>query len=223
MIRTATAAVLCMLSGSALAETVDVEFLGRGSRGSNVTVSLHNGLSFADGSTSRRLWVGQLRHSIDGETYDTFCTELTQWAGDGQFEVTNVKDAPSSIDGMGEVKAQAIRNLFSSSTLDFSSNSAAAAFQAVIWEIVYDYDGSSESISSTDLEVGNVRFDSIHSRLFNEFAQAAFGGAAENLGTQVRAIVNPNYQDQLVAVPVPTAALLSTPVLGLVAARRRRA
>jgi hypothetical protein len=215
----AAGALAAGLAASAHADTVAITFDGvAGNFGKTVGIALSNGYTFADGSSSKSVWAGHLSHTIDGEAAKTFCTELNQWAGSGLYDVVEVKEAPSS-GPMGQAKAEAIYQLFNATNggADINTHSEAAAFQAVIWEIVYDFDGGL-SISG-----GNVSISGVSSSLFNLYkglATAANGDVTPN----VIAYTNDTRQDQLGTriVPLPGAAAMAGLCVGGAAVRRRR-
>ena len=215
-----TAIAAAGLAGVASADTVNVVFGGiSGNYGKSVDIQLSNGLKFGDGSSYKSgIWAGQLTHIIDGVSEKTYCTELTQWAHSGIFDIVDVEDAPKPGSGMGAEKAAAIYALFNSTNRaqDINTNKEAAAFQAVIWEIVYDYEGSN---SDFNISAGSVKISGIDSALFNLFKGYAQSGST---AASVVAISNPNYQDQLRIVPLPSAAGMAGLGLLALSAKRRR-
>ncbi len=105
-----------------------------------------------------------------------------------------------------------------------ASDDLAAAFQLMVWEIVYDFDGTSASLSTTG---GNLKFRQTNGNALTTGVQNAFN----NLRTSVLAnadtpwlfgFASGSSQDQLVFVPTPGSLALMG-AAGLLAARRRRA
>ena len=207
------------LASAAHADSVSLTFDGiSGNYGQNIGVSLSGGYSFADGASSKNIWAGQLSYTADGETIRTFCTELTQWAASGEYDIVDVADAPSS-GPMGAAKADAIYRLFNATNgaADIDTNAEAAAFQAVIWEIVYDFD------TGMNFTGGNVQFTGLNNSLVNLFAGYANDTQGDST-PNVIAYSNQQYQDQLgvQVVPLPGAAMMAGLGLAGMATRRRR-
>jgi len=218
---TSTACVLAasLAAATAHADSVPVSFDGIGGNyGSTVSVTLSGGYTFADGASSKSIWSGQLSHTINGIASKTYCTELTQWASSGTYDIVAVADAPSS-GPMGQQKAEAIYRLFNATngTQDIDTNAEAAAFQAAIWEIVYDFD------SGINIAGGNVQFGGVSSNLFSLYTGYA-SDLQGDITPNVIAYTNDQFQDQLSmqVVPLPGVAAMAGLGLGGMAVRRRR-
>lgn len=213
-------AAAASLSAAAWAGPVPVSFQGVGTQGHSVKVHLANGYTLGNGLTSANVWAGEMRFSVDGANVITFCTELGQFAGGGMFEHAPLASAPTSLGGMGAAKAQAIYALYNANNGGvFSVKAHAAAFQAMIWEITYDYTGDASSLNIAGPSTGNLRIDNVDIVFFDKLRS----DVAQSLNTfaSVHALVHEYLQDQIVAVPMPSAASLGF-VGGLVLAARRR-
>lgn len=195
----ALCSVIAGVVTAAHADQVFVEFQGSsGNVGRGVTVTLSGGLSFWDGSTSKLMWAGQRTVAVDGQLVRSFAAELTARAGSGWHEATMAGEA------LGDVKAGAIDSLFhDASGGHFTRAGEAAAFQTLLWEIVYDYDGSAESI---DPAAGRVRFGGVDRSLFDGLKNVALRDGA---GPIVQVLANPSTGDQFRIVPLPSAAALA--------------
>ncbi len=216
------AALAAGLAGIASADTVNVIYNGTtGNLGRNVTVTLSGGNYFQNGASSSTVWAGQYSHNVDGIDFKTYCTELTQWAGSGVFTKVALSDAPQPGSGMGQLKADAIYRLFNATNkgVDINTSAKAAAFQAVIWEIVYDYNGTETDINKS---MGNVKFGTgINAGLFSLYAGYATAQSGDTT-PRVIAMTNDTRQDQILVVPLPgAAAMAGVGLLGLTTRRRR--
>ncbi|MBZ0171752.1 MAG: hypothetical protein K8E66_05180, partial [Phycisphaerales bacterium] len=194
-----TVIVTCVLAGAAslaAADSVNIVHNGHsGNLGQNVQIQLTGGLFFQDGGSNHNVWAGQISNTIDGVDAKTYCTELTQWAGSGVFDIVSVDNAPVPGNGMGQTKADAIYRLFNATNrgADIVDSSQAAAFQAVIWEIVYEFDGNE---SSVNIAAGKVRFTSgVNQGHFNTYSTFALDPQGDTTPTVVAA-VNNDRQDQ---------------------------
>jgi hypothetical protein len=209
-----TAGVLALAASAATADSVYVQDLGpNGNVGRGVAVTLSNGLTFADGSTSGVVWAGQRTLRIDGIDFDLYSAELTGAKGEGWFATQNVSDS------LGAIKADAIASLYGAHDNGrFAGREQTVAFQAMLWEIVYDYDGTEGSI---DLTSGSVAFGLVKAREFEAFKTSAMrDGSKPALGL----ISSDPNNDSFRIVPLPsTAGLACLGLLGLAAASHRRA
>lgn len=224
--------LVAALAGSALAAPIAVDFTGTG-MGTSATVSFNSGNSSA--FTNRGLFVGQLKHTLgtglNARDFVTYCIDLTQYAGDGQFEVVGLRSAPvtnpapSNEWEMNQGQADALNALYHSFHNTIDSNSEAAAFQAAIWEIVFDWgtvDGGTFSAGDTTNLTGGVV--QIHNNVSNAL-YSSYLSAAESRGNTssiLGAIVSESLQDQLLVIPLPSAGLMASAGVLAIGARRRR-
>lgn len=206
--------VLALAAGSAAADSVYVQDLGaNGNVGRGVYVSLSNGLTFADGSASRYVWAGQRTLLLDGAEVDVYSAELTGLkGGEGWFESQSAQEA------LGATKAEAIARLFGAHDGGrFTGREQTVAFQAMLWELVYDYDGTEESI---DMTAGSVVFDLVKAAQFDAFKSSAMRGGSK---PGVDLVISDPLNDSFRIVPLPsTAGLAACGLLGIAAAGRRR-
>ncbi len=212
----AVGTVMLLASGS-LADDVAISFGGiSGNYGHGVNVTLGGGLTFGDGTTSKYVWSGQITHTVDGVDYKTFCTELTQWANSGQYDIIEVGAAPAS-NPMGGAAADAIYRLFNATNgaADIDSNAKGAAFQAVIWEIAYDF------ASGLDLASGLVQITGVSQTWFDAFVAMALDPQGDTSATVI-AYSNDQWQDQLGVRPVPMPGAAAMGGLGLLVLGNRR-
>lgn len=156
----------------------------------------------------------------------TFCTDLEQgdWGGFVPFKVVPLASAPLPGPAMGPAKAQAIADIWAAAAgQQFTSNDHAAALQMLIWDIVYDFDGTQASL---DAASGTVWFSDPGSG-FLPGVTAIFNSLRSSVGTNapiggLRGLTHPDFQDQVVLVPAPGLAGLAVGSVVLAARRRRR-
>lgn len=206
----ASAGVIAAVVAHAHADTVYVQIegdeLGRG-----VAVSLSGGFTFADGAASKILWAGGRSLLVDGLLVRAYSAELTSADGDGWYEESLVQAGPS------EEKARAVGALFAGHADSLDDADEAATFQAMLWEIVYDYDGSDRSI---DMAGGNVAFGMINGALFDDMKSTALRGDSR---VPVALLSNDAYNNMFRIVPLPSvAALAGLGLLGLAGRNPRR-
>lgn len=205
-------ALAIALAPTAFADQVEVEYLGsQGNAGRAALVSLSGGLAFNDGSTNKMVWAGTRSFLIDGQLLRTYATELTSSNGNGTFEQL------SAIEALGQIKGNALNALFAAnSNGNLANREQTVAFQALIWEIVYDFDGSEQSLDITD---GNVRVRMINRTMFENMKSAAMRNGPSTLDL----IASDDFNNNILVVPLPsTAALAGLGLAGLVSIRRRR-
>lgn len=164
--------------------------------------------------------VGQFRNS----TFFTFCIELQQVGRNPEpYDIRKISDAPnpsSSNGGMPygsadeqevhAVVAAAIRLgwLNSDISLGTASQNELAAIQGMIWKVLFD--GSTV--------VGNTAGVTAAMATLEAEAASDPNARVQNL----RAMANPDAQDQLYIVPLPPAAWAGLAMLGGLAATRLR-
>lgn len=228
---------LALLTGSAaLADTVDVRFLGT-NRGQNVRIHLN--------SNQTNVFAGQLRHELSNGTgigaalagqWITYCTDLTQYVTNTArtYTITDIAAMPTP--PMGEAKAQAIANMYdfaagAHTALDANSDFT-AAFQIAVWEIVTDY-APAQGAASLNVTTGVFRATRTNgnalSSLIGGHLADLFGAIGGNASRDhLVGLTHGSAQDQLLElpasiIPLPGAApLAAAGLFGLAASRRRR-
>ena len=216
--------------------SITVKYLGKGA-GQDVNITFNG--------NSTNVFAGQLNHQLSnaGGGYGwlngnhlTYCTDLSQYVTSSPktYTIEDVKDIPGNAP-MGQAKADALRALFAvaggNQSVSTTSNDYATAFQLTVWEIVTDYNSSSFAINAASFTSGNFRAkktggSALSSSIVNT-ATSLYNAATSFLqtngsSTELLGIASSSYQDQLVRVPAPGAALLAG-FGGLIATRRRRA
>ncbi len=226
----ATAAVLAT-AAAATADSVEMRFIDSGpSRVLTVEV---------DGEQSR-LRVGQLNHEIlsrSGPTaprvglLTTYCVDVTEWVTrqSETYHVSDLTDAPvvAGSDGMSQEAADAIGRLYAHADgRQFESDrNFSAAFQLAIWEVVADFDGSTDGL---DVDDGEFRAWGLNSGTRNHLVSLldVAGDDSLRVNRRLRALTNDGAQDQIfeVVIPLPTTGAMAAVGLagaGLMARRRR--
>lgn len=229
----AALAAITVLGASAAADTVDLTFTGH--TGLN-TISLNGGTAFNGNHAA-----GHLSHSIDsgprtGQSFNTFCIELAEFANGGSstYEIVDLADAPRSntpddqSDNYGQTKADGVVGVISKAidlgwidinlqatpgSLNAENNAdRMSAIQAAIWAVLFD-----STATSGDADVASALM-ALNDQSLNTSTFDLMQG-------RLRAVVADGEQDQLIVVPLPPAALAGLGMLGLCAgvrAARRR-
>jgi len=211
---------------------VELTFLEKGA-GSNVSVTFFG--------ETRDVFAGQLIHQVAGlegglSSFNgrqvTFCPDFPEPVATGptMFKLVDLADVPVTLDQHSQrvdaAQADAIRRLFSnggSALVDGSGdNDRATAFQLVLWEIIYDFDGSQASI---DVDAGNISViefggAALSAGIMADIADLSDFALNGDVTTGVLALAEEGVQDQIF-IPTPAPLALGA-AFGLVAARRRR-
>ena len=227
----ASTAVLATAAVAA-ADSVEMRFIDSGP-GRNVTVRV-------DGE-QYRLHAGQLNHEVLASTgptapgvgmLTTYCVDVSEWVSrQGQtYDVSELTEAPvgENTDGMSQGAADAIGRLYAHADGEQFENNRnfSAAFQIAIWEIVADFDGSTDGL---DVDDGSFRAWSLNSSTRNHLATllAIAGDESLRINRRIRALTNDGAQDQMyeVVIPLPTTGAMAAVGLagaGFMARRRRK-
>lgn len=217
----------------ASADTVNLRYLGAG-RGETVRIYLDD--------HAMNVFAGQLRHEFtdgDGILQDyngeqiTYCTDLTQYVDrqGTEYEVRDLTELPDAphIPHMSAFQAQALRDLFAfaagKQVSESVDNAFAAAFQLMIWEIVWDLDDG-EGVNDLSLHYGNFRAknrngDSLPNAIKNAFSNLRGALGMDTNDRTLIGLASDCAQDQLFQVPTPGSMAL-VGMAGLLAAKRRR-
>lgn len=207
--------VIAAVVAAAGAEPVFVQFQGE-HIGRGVAVSLSGGLTFADGSASQTVWSGERSLLVDGQFIRAYSAGLTRTNGDGWYD-----EGPIHAGTSGE-KVRAISALFAGHAESSDNPDEAATLQAMLWEIVYDFDGSDGSINMAS---GDVSFGLIDGALFDAMKRTALGNDRnDDRNASVALLSSDMHNGQLIIVPLPSGAgLAGVGLLGFASWRRRRA
>ena len=220
---------LAMTAATASAGSIDMRF----SAVDGVVVKIQHE------STAITAWAGEMHWDADpalatgagasfGSSVDSFCIELTQHAVTSwnTYQIGDVSASPtpgSTLSGgpagMGATKAGQLGQLWGGYHADaLTSDVKRAAFQLAVWEIVYD-DGL--DLGSGGFKVLNYDANSAAAKTrARQYLAGLSGYTGPSAG--LAALRSDSLQDQLVAVPTPTAALGGLVLLGGMAVTRRR-
>jgi hypothetical protein len=236
--RVAALCTLLTLVGGAHAVTVNITGFERNPpsevsvKGTSVSYTGNAGELSAlllQGATVAR--VQGLRHilapGVLPTSFAAYCGELTQLIDFGFPHDYTRMDAAAQY---GAAKASDLGRLFSAAPSFVVDASTSAAFQAALWEIIYEpgssYDLASGSFTGVPQNAGD---------LYTAAALSAINGVLMNLAShaaqyKVDVLTNDQFQDILVAtavapaVPEPsTSILLALGLLGVACAARRKA
>lgn len=183
---------------------------------------------------SSTFYAGHMTHVITsgsnaGQSFNTFCIELEEYASNGSatYEIVDLADAPNPGSDYGQAKADAVSAILANavemgwidSQMQSVSNNASVnyarmgAIQAAIWEALGHNFQLTHSGTSNALETQYgllMNSDENNGRTFNSDLRMA----------GLRAVVAEGQQDMLYIVPLPGAGLAGLGMLGLCAGVR---
>jgi len=190
-----------------------------------------NGAFTIDGSTYN---AGHMKHTYSGPiptvavgqfknpTFLTFCIELQNTSRDPEpFTIQKIGEAPNPTSSNGgvpygaadeaevhSVVAAAVRLGYINADLSLGTAGGAelAAIQGLIWKVLFDGSTFVSNYAAVDTVIAAIEAE----RLNDPFARVK----------GLRAMTNPDAQDQLYVVPLPPAALAGLAMLGGIAGVR---
>lgn len=227
-----------LFGAGASADTINLKFAGAGA-GRNVRITL--------GSTTQTVFAGQLRHTFSNPvgpvaaqlsgTITTFCSDANELVRSVSttYTLTEVANLPvsSGWPAMGAIRAQGVYDLYAAAggaQLVLGANAdLAAAFQILLWELVYDFNGSRASLNNTvgTMQTRNSTGGALSSAIMGHFNTLADAVVAFNTSQHsLIGLSRLGAQDQIVQgvtlIPLPAPVMLGAAGLGLVALVRRR-
>lgn len=226
-----TVAALAAFAGSASAD-LSMRFIEKG-EGRNVKLTL-------DGQ-STNVFAGQLIHQVDWATgcaeslanqlITTFCTEIEQNTSSAFTTYTCNILGPVEVPAANAFSAARTQAVLNAAALHYetvtgpgATQDQAAAFQILLWEIIYDFDPN-VGMSSIDPTSGNLVVTRTNGNALWSAVDSLVTSFADAVGTtsisgDFLLLTSPGKQDQLVVIPSPgVVALLG--LAGMVGLRRR--
>ncbi|MCA9279824.1 MAG: hypothetical protein H6815_09585 [Phycisphaeraceae bacterium] len=178
--------------------------------------------------TFSTVFAGPRAFELAGHAVQTYSLEVGGNTGSGAFEQVSLESLLAGPGSLAAVKADGLAALGNATNLGlFEDRASAAAFQAMIWEIVLDYDGTEESLDIEGTGSANFMASGIDAAIFEQMKQHVLAGVdtsrcftvykADGLENQIL-FDNPNP-----SVPLPGVSILGIAGLATVGARRRRA
>lgn len=169
--------------------------------------------------------------------FSTFCIELTQnvyFGGTYTYNLTALELAPTpgspqtgQPDGMGTLKANAIRTLWGSAYSSNMSQIDAAAFQLAVWRLEYDWDGKKTINQMKDFTTGNFLANGANADGSAAVTAAqllvthVLDGTFTTMETNLVALTSDQFQDQITVTPEPASVTLGlVGGVGLILGRR---
>ncbi len=227
--------VSAVASPFARADTVNMAFNQTG-KGANVQVSFFN-------EAPKNTFAGQLLHTITSATgnaqslvgqHRSFCADYQQGVATSSslFDVVATQDLDVRGTPMGLSTAAALENVFAAhgaaASASNANNNFAAAFQMVIWDVLYDYNVSLPG-NGIGLDSGNIRFAATNGNALSNGILSAYNQIVASIGASASsgfmyAFENSSRQDQLLysPSPIPTPGAAALGLLGAAVMTRRR-
>lgn len=232
--------ITLQLDGMGAYESYSLAIDAQLSSSSSADVTYVNGIS-----TGERIWTSQY-----GREVVTYCIQVYESVAVGEeytfdihHDLTEVPESPPHPGNMNAAQAGMIQDLYArfidtktgyllentALTNEFDYETAASAFQLVVWEIVNENitDGTLENAASQlSLELGAFRADLVNSVAAKDATSMIMATLGETtwLSTNgnVLGLTNSANQDQLMVVPLPMPGVLAgIGVIGAMVLRRR--
>ena len=209
---------LSLATPGAWADSVDVKFDGASPR-SKLKINFNG--------NHQRVTAGVMNWTdLDNssQNYETFCIDLEHYVRTGSnynFDVVDLTQARSDAPTGGQLsdnRANLIELFWGQHRDDVVDNNTAAAFQAGIWELVYDGDSFGNAFDFDGGVFNAARSANTWSITTNWLENLDLQGPRQTLA----AWTSDGVQDQILAVPTPSAIGAGLVMLGGVVWFRRR-